>query len=130
MQAVAADHPLGPDADVLREQPLQPPHAQPQLAGEAFGPGHGLVLGDQLDRGRRLAHPGVIVRPVLQQERLHGRHVERRGQVRAEHLHGTMSAGLEQGREMGLYGPQVAVPADAPALDHILGLTGRDPAWS
>jgi hypothetical protein len=41
-----------------------------------------------------------------------------------------MSAGLEQGREMGLYGPQVTVPADAPALDRVLGLTGRDPAWS
>jgi hypothetical protein len=42
--------------------------------------------GDQLDRGRRLAHPGVVVRQVFQQERIHGRHVERRGQVRAEHL--------------------------------------------
>lgn len=46
------------------------------------------------------------------------------------HLHDTMFAGVEQGREMGLYGPKVAVPADAPALDRILGLTGRDPAWA
>jgi len=46
------------------------------------------------------------------------------------HLHDTMSAGVEQGREMGLYRPQVTVPADAPALDRILGLTGRDPAWA
>jgi uncharacterized protein (TIGR03086 family) len=46
------------------------------------------------------------------------------------HLHDTMSAGVAQGREMGLYGPEVAVPADAPALDRILGLTGRDPAWA
>ena len=29
----------------------------------------------------------------------------------------------------GLYGPRVAVPADAPALDRLLGLTGRDPGW-
>jgi uncharacterized protein (TIGR03086 family) len=29
----------------------------------------------------------------------------------------------------GLYGPRVAVPADAPVLDRLLGLTGRDPAW-
>ena len=30
----------------------------------------------------------------------------------------------------GLFGPVVAVPSDAPALDQLLGLTGRDPAWS
>ncbi|MGF6888962.1 uncharacterized protein (TIGR03086 family) [Nocardia sp. GAS34] len=29
----------------------------------------------------------------------------------------------------GLFGPRVAVAADAPALDRVLGLTGRDPAW-
>ncbi len=29
----------------------------------------------------------------------------------------------------GLYGPRVAVPDDAPALDRLLGLTGRDPGW-
>ena len=46
------------------------------------------------------------------------------------HLHDTVFAGVEQGREMGLYGPEVAVPADAPTLDRILGLTGRDPAWA
>ncbi|MFC6929240.1 TIGR03086 family metal-binding protein [Actinomadura yumaensis] len=46
------------------------------------------------------------------------------------HLHDTVFASVEQGREMGMYGPQVAVPADAPTLDRILGLTGRDPAWA
>jgi uncharacterized protein (TIGR03086 family) len=30
----------------------------------------------------------------------------------------------------GLFGPVVAVPDDAPELDKVLGLTGRDPAWS
>ncbi|MEU4708577.1 TIGR03086 family metal-binding protein [Nocardia salmonicida] len=29
----------------------------------------------------------------------------------------------------GLFGPIVEIPADAPALDRLLGLTGRDPAW-
>jgi uncharacterized protein (TIGR03086 family) len=30
----------------------------------------------------------------------------------------------------GLFGPPVAVADDAPELDRILGLTGRDPGWS
>jgi uncharacterized protein (TIGR03086 family) len=29
----------------------------------------------------------------------------------------------------GLFGPPVSVPEDAPLLDRLLGLTGRDPAW-
>jgi uncharacterized protein (TIGR03086 family) len=30
----------------------------------------------------------------------------------------------------GLWGPVVPVPADAPLLDQVVGLTGRDPGWS
>ena len=30
----------------------------------------------------------------------------------------------------GQFGPVVPVPADAPALDRLLGLTGRDPRWA
>jgi uncharacterized protein (TIGR03086 family) len=33
------------------------------------------------------------------------------------------------GRDGGWYGPEVPVPADAPAFDRALGATGRDPAW-
>ena len=29
----------------------------------------------------------------------------------------------------GLFGPPVPVPDDAPLIDRLLGLTGRDPAW-
>lgn len=29
----------------------------------------------------------------------------------------------------GLFGPPVPVPGDAPLLDRVIGLTGRDPAW-
>jgi uncharacterized protein (TIGR03086 family) len=37
--------------------------------------------------------------------------------------------GMESERE-GLFGPVVDVPADAPLLDRVIGLTGRDPGWS
>ena len=34
---------------------------------------------------------------------------------------------VEAWRSMGVYGPAVAVPADAPLQDRLLGLAGRDP---
>jgi uncharacterized protein (TIGR03086 family) len=38
-------------------------------------------------------------------------------------------AGQEAERE-GLFGPVVDVPEDAPLLDRVIALAGRDPAWS
>ena len=38
-------------------------------------------------------------------------------------------AGQEAARE-GMFGPEVAVTEDAPLLDRLIGLTGRDPNWS
>ncbi|MET8677955.1 TIGR03086 family metal-binding protein [Streptomyces sp. NPDC004647] len=37
--------------------------------------------------------------------------------------------GQEASRE-GLFGPVVDVPADAPLLDRVIALSGRDPAWT
>ncbi|ROT31741.1 TIGR03086 family metal-binding protein [Micromonospora sp. HM5-17] len=36
----------------------------------------------------------------------------------------------EQGRQLGVFGPVVPVPDTAPALDRVLGITGRDPGWA
>jgi uncharacterized protein (TIGR03086 family) len=36
---------------------------------------------------------------------------------------------LEQGRQFEVYGPEIRVPSDAPALTRALGLSGRDPDW-
>lgn len=35
----------------------------------------------------------------------------------------------EETRGLGMYGPPVAVPANASDLDHALGASGRDPRW-
>ncbi len=46
----------------------------------------------------------------------------------------TLLAGMEPLddllRSSGQYGPRVAVPADAPAVDRLVGFIGRDPAWA
>jgi uncharacterized protein (TIGR03086 family) len=36
---------------------------------------------------------------------------------------------LAAGRSPGAWGPEVLVPEDAPLLDRVLGLSGRDPSW-
>jgi uncharacterized protein (TIGR03086 family) len=35
----------------------------------------------------------------------------------------------EQARGMGVFGPEVPLPASAPLFDRTLALSGRDPAW-
>ncbi|MFD6269639.1 TIGR03086 family metal-binding protein [Nocardia asteroides] len=46
------------------------------------------------------------------------------------YAHTETAATASQGRDMGIYGPEVPVSPDAPLLDRLLGLTGRDPAWT
>jgi len=36
----------------------------------------------------------------------------------------------DQAVRSGLFGPVIAVPADAPLLDRVIGAAGRDPHWS
>ncbi len=40
-----------------------------------------------------------------------------------------MSTEDAAGRE-GFFGPVLDIPADAPLLDRVIGLSGRDPSWS
>jgi uncharacterized protein (TIGR03086 family) len=54
---------------------------------------------------------------------------ERLVEVVYEFVMGFAGPGHEENRE-GLYQPVVPVPDDAPLLDRLIGLTGRDPGWS
>lgn len=47
----------------------------------------------------------------------------------AEYMETELAKTAEQGREMGIFGPEVPVSAMAPTIHRVLGLTGRDPHW-
>jgi uncharacterized protein (TIGR03086 family) len=44
-----------------------------------------------------------------------------------EEIHADLVRTAPMGRDMGVYGPEVPVPSDAPLIDRVLGLTGRTP---
>ncbi|SIM84169.1 TIGR03086 family metal-binding protein [Micromonospora cremea] len=47
-----------------------------------------------------------------------------------EWVHGLVSQQASSQGTPGLFGPSIAVPDEAALLDRVVGLTGRDPAWS
>lgn len=50
-----------------------------------------------------------------------------------EAVHRFLTAWTQPGKDAPrheIFGPAVDVPEDAPLLDRVIGLTGRDPAWS
>ncbi|MER7457939.1 TIGR03086 family metal-binding protein [Micromonospora sp. NPDC126480] len=46
-----------------------------------------------------------------------------------ETIHRLVSQQASSDGTPGLFGPSIALPAGAPLLDRVLGLTGRDPRW-
>jgi uncharacterized protein (TIGR03086 family) len=81
--------------------------------------------------------PAAVVGPMMLAEfALHGWDVARATgapyDVPAELAEAVLAAveGVAaMGRDGGWYGPEVPVPAEAPAFDRALGLSGRDPSW-
>jgi uncharacterized protein (TIGR03086 family) len=47
----------------------------------------------------------------------------------AEYLVVELAKTAQQGRDMGIFGPEVVVPPTAPPFHRVLALTGRTPHW-
>lgn len=76
----------------------------------------GMIVGELVVHGWDLAR-ATSQRPTWDQELI-------------AYLHEEVMTTAEQGREMGAYGPEVAIPASSSTLDRVLGLTGRNPGWT
>ncbi len=76
----------------------------------------GMVVGEQVVHGWDLA-------------KATGQHVALEDDLLG-YLYEETAKNAAQGRAMGIYGPPVIVPASSSTLDRVLGLTGRNPAWT
>ncbi|MCP3804032.1 TIGR03086 family metal-binding protein [Allokutzneria sp. A3M-2-11 16] len=83
-----------------------------ELPAELVG---GMVVGEFVVHGWDLA-------------RATGQHVEWDADV-VDYVHREIARSADQGREMGVYGPEAPVPTDASTLDKALALSGRSPSW-
>lgn len=52
------------------------------------------------------------------------------GRQTVEAVHGLVSQQASAEGTPGLFGPSISLPADAPLLDRVVALTGRDPGWT
>lgn len=84
-----------------------------ELPAELVG---GMVVGELVVHGWDLAR-ATGQRPEWTEELL-------------EYVRGEVARSADQGRAMGIYGPEVGVPATASTLDRALALSGRDPGWT
>jgi uncharacterized protein (TIGR03086 family) len=84
-----------------------------EMPAEMIG---GMVVGELLVHGWDLARTAGTA-PVWAPEVL-------------EPLHQAVVGMGEQGRQMGIFGPEVPVPVGARLLDRIVAITGRDPGWT
>jgi uncharacterized protein (TIGR03086 family) len=144
----------GPSLEAAGRKEIVPPPAAAESDVDLTAGDWGTALTTQLDRtsatwsapaawegGTRIVGPAespasVIGDMIVAELVLHGWDLAvATGQALPQddallaYLLNSVTAGAEQGRQMGVYGPEVPVPDTAPALDRILGLTGRDPAW-
>ena len=76
----------------------------------------GMVVGELVMHGWDLAR-ATGQRPVWDEDLV-------------EYLYAEVARSADQGRAMGVYGPEVTVDSGASALDRALALAGRDPAWT
>jgi uncharacterized protein (TIGR03086 family) len=84
-----------------------------ELPAELVG---GMIAGELLIHGWDLAR-ATGQRPEWSEELL-------------AYAHGEVARSVELGRQLGIYGPEVATGAGASTLDRTLALSGRDPDWA
>lgn len=145
----------GPGLEAAGRKESVPPPAEPESEIDLTTGDWAAALRDQLDRtartwsapeawegmasmGQGPALPAEVLGGMLADELVvHGWDLAvATGQLPTwdddllEYVYAAQVDMVEQGREMGMYAPEIPVPDSAPTLDRILGRTGRDPGWT